>query len=69
MSEKIGNKLLVRTLINLKSKEGKPIPIIGRCETSRISHFLDNRLTGRFLEGNRTRDLQACSVVPQLMYM
>jgi hypothetical protein len=29
---------------------GKPIPVIGRegpqsCETSRLSHFLDNRLT------------------------
>jgi hypothetical protein len=97
------------------SKKGKAIPVTGHrgpwgCETSRLPHFLDNRLTdggevfsltrrppftprnipgthfcqrqsrtqnhstaGRigliaksnYLTGNRTRDLSACSIMPQ----
>jgi hypothetical protein len=46
------------------------------CETSKLPHFLDNRLTdggkeglGKLkkisLIGTRTRDLPACSIVPQ----
>jgi hypothetical protein len=80
--------------ISSKVKEkGKAIPVTSRggpwgCETSRLPHFLDSRLTdgdevvsrpqghsavGRIMSteksndliGNRTRDLQACSTVPQ----
>jgi hypothetical protein len=37
-------------LINKKKKKGKAIPVTGHeglydCETSRLPHFLDNRLT------------------------
>jgi hypothetical protein len=37
-------------ILQLREKEGKAIPVIGRagpyiCETSRLPHFLDNRLT------------------------
>jgi hypothetical protein len=85
-------------------KKGKAISVTGRespygCETSRLPHFLDDRLTdgGKVVSalralhnncdvlsstrsgrpqghnaagwidvlGNQTRDLQACSIVPQ----
>jgi hypothetical protein len=41
---------LVRTLTLVKVKKGKAIPVTGRggpkgCETSRLPHFLDGRLT------------------------
>jgi hypothetical protein len=56
---------------------GKAIPVTGRggpqgYETSRLPHFLDNRLAdGGELEksddlnGNQTRDLPACSTAPK----